>query len=135
VNKIAAKPLKNSRRASGPGRDAHYRRVLESKTEEVRSGLSARRSADVVHLAGEPLDFGDCCQKSHEEWLFLSQNQMESQLLRELEAALHRLDGGGFGICERCREPISAKRLEALPWARFCVACQEAPVSAGCEAD
>ncbi len=100
--------------------------MLESKAKEVRSTLSDRRGAEVVHLAGEPLDFGDCCQKSHDEWLFLSQNRMESELLRELEAALRRLAGGEFGICQRCREPIPVKRLQALPWARFCLDCQDA---------
>ena len=100
--------------------------MLELKAEEVRRGLSAKRAAEIVHLAGEPLDFGDYCQKSHDEWLFLRQNRLECELLRELEAALRRLAGGEYGICQGCREPISAKRLEALPWARFCVGCQEA---------
>lgn len=100
------------------------------KAEDLRIALSARRGAEVAHLAGEPLDFGDCCQKSHEEWLFLRQTERESELLRELEAALKRLAGGDFGICEHCREPISPKRLDALPWARFCVACQDAAVPA-----
>jgi DnaK suppressor protein len=112
------------------GQQARYRRVLESKAEEVRSGLSARRAAEVVHLAREPLDFGDCCQKSHDEWLFLRQNRLESDLLRELEDALSRLARGDYGICQGCRQPIPAKRLEALPWARFCLVCQEVAVLA-----
>lgn len=99
--------------------------------EEVRSGLSARRAAEIVCLPDEPLDFGDYCQKSHDIWLFLSRNRLECELLRELEAALRRLAEGGYGVCQRCLEPISAKRLEALPWARFCVYCQEAAASAG----
>lgn len=111
---------------------AHYRRVLEIKVEEVRKGLSAKRAAEVVHLPGEPLDFGDRCQKSHDEWLFLRQNRLERELLRELEAALARLKRGEFGICEGCREPIPANRLEAVPWARFCCDCQEdAPAGSG----
>jgi DnaK suppressor protein len=102
-----------------------YRRVLEGKVRELRLGLSTRRAADVVARPDEPLDFGDWCQKSHDEWLFLNQNRMEMELLRDLEAALRRLDTDGFGVCQGCDEPIAAKRLEAVPWARFCVACQE----------
>jgi DnaK suppressor protein len=102
-----------------------YQRQILSKIQEVRHGLSARRAAEFVQHADEPLDFGDWCQKSHDEWLFVNQNRLETALLRELEAAMHRLDRGTFGICEGCGEPISPKRLEAVPWAKFCIPCYE----------
>ena len=41
-----------------------------------------------------------------------------------VDAALARLDGGTFGTCLRCGEPIPPGRLEALPWAANCIACQ-----------
>jgi DnaK suppressor protein len=103
-----------------------YRRVLEQKAEEVRAGLSAKLAAEVVRRQDEPQDFGDWCQKSHDEWLFVNQNRMESELLREVEAALHRLEEGEYGICQGCGEPILEERLEAVPWASNCVRCQEA---------
>ena len=109
--------------ASGPAEK--YRRVLEGRVEELRVGISTRRAAELVGRPDEPLDFGDWCQKSHDEWLFLNQNQIEMELLRDLEAALKRLDRGVFGTCQGCEEPIASKRLDAVPWARFCVACQE----------
>ena len=109
---------------------AHYRRVLAQKAEEVRMRLSANRASEIVHRPEEPLDFGDWCQKSHEEWLFVNRNRLELELLRELEAALRRAAGGDFGICGECHEPISAKRLEAVPWAKFCVRCQEREAAA-----
>jgi DnaK suppressor protein len=109
---------------------AAYRRLLEQKAEEVRMRLSANRAAEIVHRPEEPLDFGDWCQKSHEEWLFVNRNRLEIELLRELEAALLRLTTSDFGICGECQEPISAKRLDAVPWARFCVPCQERATAA-----
>jgi len=45
---------------------------------------------------------------------------------------LHRIETEHYGICPECDEPISAKRLEAVPWARYCVTCQE---SMGAEMD
>ncbi|TNY38599.1 TraR/DksA family transcriptional regulator [Thermomonospora catenispora] len=45
--------------------------------------------------------------------------------LEEVEAALARLDAGTYGICEGCNEPIPEGRLEILPYARFCVRCQQ----------
>ena len=45
---------------------------------------------------------------------------------REIDAAVERIHDGSFGICENCDEPISAKRLEVIPWARKCFPCQSA---------
>lgn len=45
--------------------------------------------------------------------------------LRQIRAALKRIDEGTYGSCQRCREPISKARLEALPMAELCVRCAE----------
>lgn len=46
--------------------------------------------------------------------------------MREIDAALERLTGDGYGACEQCGEPISVQRLYAIPWARQCFRCQTA---------
>lgn len=102
-----------------------FRQTLRLKEEELSIRLSAARAAEVVQRPEEPLDFGDWCQKSHEEWLFLNRNRLEIALLRDIQQALRRLDRGTFGICQECNQPISPKRLDAVPWATFCVPCQE----------
>lgn len=102
-----------------------FRQTLRQKEEELSIRLSAARAAEVVRRPEEPLDFGDWCQKSHEEWLFLNCNRLEIALLRDIQQALHRLDRGTFGICQECNQPISPRRLEAVPWATFCVPCEE----------
>lgn len=105
---------------------AAYRKVLEQKAEEVRRSMSAQKAAQVVSRLDIPSDEGDLSQQHHEEWIFLNRNTIDMKLLREIADALHRLDQGSYGICMECEEPISPKRLDAVPWARFCVACQEA---------
>jgi DnaK suppressor protein len=52
--------------------------------------------------------------------------ERRSQLLKEIQAALRRLDEGSYGLCMGCEKPIPKKRLVALPWAAYCVVCQEA---------
>lgn len=104
---------------------ARYRRLLEEKAEEVRQALSAERAAEFVARPEEPLDLGDWCQKSHDQWFFVNQNRREVQMLREIESALRRLNEGRYGICQRCGELIAPARLDALPWATQCVRCQE----------
>lgn len=115
---------------ASPAKTERYRSVLQRKVQELRLGLSTRRAAEVVSRPDEPLDFGDWCQKSHDEWLFLNQNRIEMELLRDLDRALRRIDAGTFGICQGCEEPIAAKRLDAIPWARFCIPCQETAATA-----
>ena len=102
-----------------------YRKVLEKKAEEVRRSMTAQKAAQVVARLDVPSDEGDLSQQHHEEWIFLNRNTIDMKLLREISDALLRIDSGTYGICMECEEPISAKRLDAVPWARYCVKCQE----------
>jgi DnaK suppressor protein len=45
--------------------------------------------------------------------------------LRNVRAALDRIDEKSFGVCLHCEEDSSPKRLAAVPWARFCILCQD----------
>jgi len=51
--------------------------------------------------------------------------ELRSQMLKEVENALRRVAGGTYGHCEGCGDEISANRLKAIPWARYCLTCQE----------
>jgi DnaK suppressor protein len=61
-----------------------------------------------------------------ERGLALNRLEWASFLALQLSEALERIDDGTYGICRQCGQPIAAKRLAALPWAAFCVVCQEA---------
>lgn len=104
---------------------ATYRKTLERKAEEIRNSMSAQKAAQVVARLDVPSDEGDLSQQSHEEWIFLNRNTIDMKLLREIAGALHRIETEQYGVCMQCEEAISAKRLDAVPWARYCVACQE----------
>ena len=104
---------------------AAYKKILEKKAEEVRRSMSAQKAAQVVSRLDIPSDEGDLSQQHHEEWIFLNRNSIDMKLLREIADGLHRLEQGSYGICMECEEPISGKRLDAVPWARYCVTCQE----------
>ena len=111
---------------SGPSpKFATYRKALENKAEEIRSSMSAQKAAQVVSRLDVPSDEGDLSQQHHEEWIFLNRNTIDMKLLREIGDALRRIDHGTYGVCAECEEPISSKRLDAVPWARYCVTCQE----------
>ena len=116
------KPMNKSETKTGVDRNL---KALQEKAAELRRRMSADKAAAIVSRLEDPSDSGDLSQQSHEEWLFLNRNNLEKSLLREVEEALLRSREGTYGICQECEEPISPKRLQALPWAKFCVRCQE----------
>lgn len=57
--------------------------------------------------------------------LLMSMSTNDRQLLQSIDAALDRIDDGDYGKCANCGQPIQEKRLEAVPWARHCIRCQD----------
>jgi DnaK suppressor protein len=51
--------------------------------------------------------------------------ETDSKLLRAIDEALGRIERNTFGVCQACRKPISAARLDAVPWSRLCRDCKE----------
>ena len=99
----------------------NFREQLLAKAEEIRGGMRNGEALSSERMA----DPDDLAVQSHEEWIFLNRNSIDTMLLREIQESLARIDAGAFGLCLECEEPISQKRLTAIPWARHCVTCQE----------
>jgi len=62
---------------------------------------------------------------AHEEFVSMRMNHLDNAQLRLINEALDRVESGDYGICLGCEEDIPGKRLHALPWAKYCVPCQE----------
>lgn len=105
--------------ASGNGM---YREMLQKKRRDVMAGLGVK--FDTLAKMGRVAE-EDQAQMTHDESVSLSLNRLDYLQLRLIEAALDRLNAGDFGTCLGCEEPIPRKRLQAVPWARYCVGCQE----------
>ena len=105
-----------------------YRDALLEKREEVLAGLGVKFDmlAKMGRLAEE-----DQAQLTHDEYVSLHFNSLDYGQLRLVEEALDRLEAGDFGTCLNCEEPIPTKRLRALPWARYCIPCQESSLLNG----
>src|SRR5579862_4788280 len=99
-----------------------FRHLLLEKRAEVTSALAVKfdAHADMGRVAEE-----DQAPISHDEFVSFRLNGLDYSQLRLIEEALDRLNSGDFGICFSCDEPISPKRLRAIPWARYCVQCQD----------
>ena len=69
-------------------------------------------------------DLGDQASTAYTREFLFELGNGDRRLLKEVLIALRKLDEGGFGTCERCGEVITEKRLDALPFARYCIDCQ-----------
>ena len=98
-----------------------YKEVLETKQAELAKVL---RNRDGITIEKSP-DALDEVQNAAERELAIRNLDRESQLLRSVRAALARIREGNFGVCLHCEEDISPKRLNAVPWAGYCIQCQE----------
>ena len=99
-----------------------YRQILLDKRASALAGLGAKTQS----LAKEDrVCEEDQAQHSLEEHVSLRLNGHEYLQLKQIQEALDRLQLGEFGRCLACEEPIAPKRLHALPWAKYCVKCQE----------
>ena len=98
-----------------------YKTVLEAEQAEL---LHLVRNREGIAIEKSP-DAFDEVQHATERELAIRNLDRESNLLRNVRAALRRIDEGSFGVCLHCEEDISPKRLAALPWTPFCIQCQE----------
>lgn len=99
-----------------------YRAVLVAKEAELVETLR-RRDGIAIEKAADALDE---VRLAADRELMIHTLDRESLRLREVRAALARIEEGTYGICLSCEEPIPRKRLDAVPWAAYCVRCQEA---------
>lgn len=97
------------------------KKVLDTKRRELLSGTSDREEI-LIENAAE--DFDRLQQQMNRE-VAIRNLDRESKLLKEVHAALKRVDDGSYGVCLRCEEEIPEKRMKAVPWAAYCVGCQE----------
>ncbi|HTS61298.1 MAG TPA: TraR/DksA family transcriptional regulator [Candidatus Acidoferrales bacterium] len=99
-----------------------YKAILEAKAAELNAGL---RNRDEIAIEKTP-DAIDEVQLAGERELAIRNLDRESNLLRNVRGALARIADGSYGVCLHCEEDIKPKRLDAVPWTKYCITCQEA---------
>jgi DnaK suppressor protein len=70
-------------------------------------------------------DAVDKAETSYTKEFLLSLSDADREQLVQIDEALRRLEHDEFGLCQQCGKEISRKRLEAIPWAQYCISCQE----------
>jgi DnaK suppressor protein len=98
-----------------------FRNTLETKRQEL-SGSLRNRDEIVIEKAPDALDE---VQLAGERELAIRNLDRDSNMLRQIRRALGRVADGSYGVCLHCDEDISPKRVAAVPWAAYCIKCQE----------
>jgi DnaK suppressor protein len=101
------------------------RKLLEVKRAELLDGVSRAREMGAVEAEASAPDIADRATNAFQREFSFSLSENEGTMLKAIEAALKRLDGGKFGQCAHCDQVIEAPRLAAIPWASYCISCQE----------
>ena len=98
-----------------------FKNILEAKQAEL-SGALRNRDEIAIEKASDAIDE---VQLAGERELAIRNLDRDSNMLRQIRRALVRISDGSFGVCLHCEEDISPKRVNAVPWAAYCIKCQE----------
>jgi DnaK suppressor protein len=102
-----------------------FKKKLEARQQELRRLVSRNvqdgRAADEESAQ----DIADKAANSYTKEFLFHQSNNDRQLLALVEEALARIREGTFGECVNCGNEVNPKRLDAVPWTRYCIACQE----------
>ena len=101
------------------------RAKLEVQRRELVEGVSRAREMGSVETESGAPDIADRATSAFQREFSFALSENESKLLQLIDDAIARLDNGRWGQCVHCEETIEAPRLQAIPWARHCIACQE----------
>jgi len=107
----------------------HFQQMLLDKRQEIignvnemkDEALNKSRLDAAGDLSSMPIHMADIGTDNYEQEFALGLMDSERKLLREIDDALQRIEDGTYGICEGTGKPIPKARLEAQPWARYCV--------------
>lgn len=94
-------------------RESLFRQVTEAEVS------SRNRDAEITQ------DPADMAANAYAKELLISMSGNDRRLLGMIDEALVRVEAGEYGLCVHCGEPVQEKRLEAVPWARHCLRCQD----------
>lgn len=103
----------------------YYKKKLQARREELLRAI-ARTEQEGREADEDPtVDLADKAANSYTKEFLFGQTHNDRALLQLVEDALRRIKDESFGQCASCEEELQQKRLEAVPWTRYCISCQE----------
>lgn len=104
---------------------AKFRSVLQARQQELTRIVNVNQKHGRSVVEDYPQDAAERASIYASKEFFFAHSTQERRLLKMVNEALERLDQGTYGHCVACDDEINPRRLEAVPWARYCLHCQE----------
>lgn len=110
---------------------------MDKRKAEVYKKRLLMKQAELLHLVTKSeqdgreadeeatQDVADKAANSYTKEFLFHQSDENRRILQLVNEALKRIKNGGYGLCVACHEEVQQKRLDAVPWARHCIECQE----------
>ena len=105
--------------------DAQRARIVSGIDHIERDTLNKSQRDSSGDLSGYSFHMADQATDNFDTEFNLDIASNEQRFLNEIDEALKRIEEGSFGVCQQCQKAISVKRLKAVPYARYCIKCQE----------
>lgn len=102
-----------------------FEKKLKAKKEQILATIISSKSSGDEGISEIVQDIADKASTSYSRELLYGLSDSERKIFLLIEEALQRIKEGKYGICVYCGKKIQQKRLEAVPWARHCIECQE----------
>ena len=102
-----------------------YRKLLEAKRAELLARVKAARATEQEGPSEDAPDLGDRALSTVTRDLSYRLTTGERDILRRIDDALDRIEAESYGECLNCSKKVQKGRLDAVPWARHCIDCQE----------
>ncbi|MFQ6108319.1 MAG: TraR/DksA family transcriptional regulator [Candidatus Aminicenantales bacterium] len=102
-----------------------YKKKLLTRKNEIINKLNEVYTESKEVEPDFAQDVGDKAETSYTKEFLLSLSDSERKQLLMIDEALKRIEACEYGTCQMCHKPISKKRLNAIPWAIYCIQCQE----------
>lgn len=102
-----------------------YRDRLLARRESLFSQVTEAEMSSRERDLEATQDPADMAANAYTKELLISMSANDRKLLQLIDEALERVEGGEYGECVNCGEPVAEKRLDAVPWTRYCLKCQD----------
>ena len=103
----------------------YYRKKLLAKREELLRNIARTEEEGRAADDDPTVDLADKAANSYTKEFLFGQTNHDRVMLQLIDDALGRIKENLFGQCVHCQEEVQQKRLDAVPWARHCITCQE----------
>ncbi len=103
----------------------YYKKKLQTRREELLKSIARTEEEGRTADDDPTVDLADKAANSYTKEFLFGMTNTDRSLLALIDEALIRIRNNKYGTCIECGEELQQKRLEAVPWARYCVSCAE----------